>query len=110
MTRPPPRSPLFPHTTLFRSAPRQSAPQGTQALPIGVGGGEAPEAMSDRKSTRLNSSHSSISYVFLFFLNDTAPPEISPLPPHDALPICPAPICPARNAGAANRRWGRGGP
>src|SRR5256885_12083289 len=26
-------------------------------------------------------------YVF-FFLNDTAPPEISPFPLHDALPIC----------------------
>src|SRR2546425_11561303 len=25
---------------------------------------------------------------FFFFFNDTAPPEISPLPLHDALPIC----------------------
>src|SRR3989338_5575973 len=40
----------------------------------------------DRKSTRLNSSHSSISYA-VFFFNDTAPTEIYPLPLHDALPI-----------------------
>src|SRR3989338_11268690 len=41
----------------------------------------------DRKSTRLNSSHISISYSLFFFLNDTAPTEIYPLPLHDALPI-----------------------
>src|SRR2546429_8131984 len=28
---------------------------------------------------------------FFFFLNDTAPPELSPLPLHDALPISPPP-------------------
>src|SRR3990167_6875095 len=41
----------------------------------------------DRKSTRLNSSHSQISYFPFFFFNDTAPTEISPLSLHDALPI-----------------------
>src|SRR3989338_8849714 len=47
----------------------------------------------DRKSTRLNSSHSSISYaVFclqknIFFFNDTATTEIYTLSLHDALPI-----------------------
>src|SRR3989338_6694741 len=40
----------------------------------------------DRKSTRLNSSHSSISYA-LFFFNDTATTEIYTLSLHDALPI-----------------------
>src|SRR3989338_6855499 len=40
----------------------------------------------DRKSTRLNSSHSSISYAFFFF-NDTATTEIYTLSLHDALPI-----------------------
>src|SRR2546427_7137403 len=29
--------------------------------------------------------------VFFFFFKDTAPPEISPLPLHDALPISPGP-------------------
>src|SRR3989338_6690802 len=41
----------------------------------------------DRKSTRLNSSHSSISFSFFFFFNDPAPTEIYPLSLHDALPI-----------------------
>src|SRR2546427_721610 len=38
---------------------------------------------SDRKSTRLNSS-------YIFFFNDSAPPEIYTLSLHDALPICEA--------------------
>src|SRR3989338_5237209 len=42
----------------------------------------------DRKSTRLNSSHSSISYSLFFFFNDPAPTEFYPLSLHDALPIC----------------------
>src|SRR3990172_3593943 len=41
---------------------------------------------SDRKSTRLNSNHGYISYT-LFFFNDPAPTETSPLSLHDALPI-----------------------
>src|SRR3990167_3929960 len=40
----------------------------------------------DRKSTRLNSSHSQISYA-VFFFNDTATTEFYPLSLHDALPI-----------------------
>src|SRR5437868_2625905 len=40
----------------------------------------------DRKSTRLNSSHVSISYA-VFCLNATAPPELYALSLHDALPI-----------------------
>src|SRR3990167_8711195 len=40
----------------------------------------------DRKSTRLNSSHSQISYA-VFFFNDTATTEIYTLSLHDALPI-----------------------
>src|SRR5947208_2881329 len=45
----------------------------------------------DRKSTRLNSSHQIISYA-VFCLKHTAPPELSTLSLHDALPICGA--CP----------------
>src|SRR2546422_873099 len=41
----------------------------------------------DRERTRLKSSHRHISYA-RFFFNDTATTEISPLPLHDALPIC----------------------
>src|SRR6266487_4480546 len=57
MIRRPPRSTLFPYTTLFRSPwgrPRRGLPSRTRA---------APEPPGDRKSTRLNSSHPSISYA-----------------------------------------------
>src|SRR5947208_2213172 len=43
-------------------------------------------AFSDRKSTRLNSSHQIISYA-VFCLNDSAPTATSTLSLHDALPI-----------------------
>src|SRR2546427_7596376 len=57
MIRRPPRSTLFPYTTLFRSRP---APPGRGRCP----GRRAPAAAGrDRKSTRLNSSHSQISYA-----------------------------------------------
>src|SRR5580693_9563630 len=60
MIRRPPRSTLFPYTTLFRSLPgllpaRHPCAASTRAQPL------AEET--DRKSTRLNSSHSSISYA-----------------------------------------------
>src|SRR2546427_9592244 len=78
MIRRPPRSTLFPYTTLFRSV------QDVQQLeerhvgahvrhvvadePAGGSGatpneGHAPRLAPDRKSTRLNSSHSQISYA-----------------------------------------------
>src|ERR1017187_8348621 len=115
MIRRPPRSTLFPYTTLFRSQ-------------CGVVGGErdgVPGAIlsgiigPDRKSTRLNSSHRCISYAvfclkkivfclklidfafptadqylfnpfpfgIFFFFNDRAPPKIYTLPQPRALPI-----------------------
>src|SRR3712207_7240054 len=88
MIRRPPRSPLFPYTTLFRSGRRGSRPDarcrpapcrpwpgdGGGAPPGGDDGerGPAPRqvhldqgdgAGEDRKSTRLNSSHANISYA-----------------------------------------------
>src|SRR6266571_3399847 len=57
MIRRPPRSTLFPYTTLFRSFPREP-PRRARALARGV-----PSPGKDRKSTRLNSSHMSISYA-----------------------------------------------
>src|SRR4051794_41639826 len=59
MIRRPPRSTLFPYTTLFRS--RRTLRHRTRN-----GGRRARrrhEAVRDRKSTRLNSSHPSISYA-----------------------------------------------
>src|SRR5882672_748440 len=93
MIRRPPRSTLFPYTTLFRSG-----------WPAGAGRWAGPPRSGrpdrgDRKSTRLNSSHTVISYavfclkkkagelLLCFFFNDTATTEIYTLSLHDALPI-----------------------
>src|SRR2546421_9509050 len=62
MIRRPPRSTLFPYTTLFRSRPGPNAGQrGVRAQAAGAAcrGTRDP----DRKSTRLNSSHDQISYA-----------------------------------------------
>src|SRR5437868_9220495 len=64
MIRRPPRSTLFPYTTLFRSqllAWMQVSAFGRLRNQIGFG--ETSFRMEDRKSTRLNSSHVSISYA-----------------------------------------------
>src|SRR2546430_12111588 len=84
MIRRPPRSTLFPYTTLFRSAfeavPEEQveAPAAAQLAELGAGGvrvhveplafvqverQKVGAAAGDRKSTRLNSSHSQISYA-----------------------------------------------
>src|SRR3989338_6938590 len=85
--RRPPTPPLFPYTTLFRSQvvfvselPKTRNMKIMRRVVRAVFRGE------DRKSTRLNSSHSSISYA-VFFFKDPAPTDTSPLPLHDALPI-----------------------
>src|SRR3972149_6251798 len=68
MIRRPPRSTLFPYTTLFRSSAvlirRFSA-----SRPAGFFRSRTTPRLLrlDRKSTRLNSSHSQISYAALFF-------------------------------------------
>src|SRR3712207_8948139 len=82
----PPKSPLFPYTTLFRSvvtvklqAPASSAvvvpttlpfratatvlPGWAVPLSVGTTAKVAPSDGEDRKSTRLNSSHANISYA-----------------------------------------------
>src|SRR3712207_7688186 len=83
MIRRPPRSTLFPYTTLFRSRPgrrrrRRAARAGVPALEaaeqgpdgadraplaVAVAQGHGVGARRDRKSTRLNSSHANISYA-----------------------------------------------
>src|SRR6266516_4738706 len=60
MIRRPPRSTLFPYTTLFRS-PRSSAACGPSSP--SAWRRRRCEAAVDRKSTRLNSSHRTISYA-----------------------------------------------
>src|SRR2546427_1817426 len=93
MIRRPPRSTLFPYTTLFRSGAerrlrqclverrsaglrpldrlihrelvdqRSGLPQRGREVSGGGGGASQEHAAADRKSTRLNSSHSQISYA-----------------------------------------------
>src|SRR3712207_8630559 len=77
MIRRPPRSTLFPYTTLFRSlldrfskAGRQSRSAATRPGRLqnrqrlsGLPSGESRTVGGDRKSTRLNSSHANISYA-----------------------------------------------
>src|SRR3712207_7223512 len=85
MIRRPPRSTLFPYTTLFRSRPKADKPEGgsepnirSQATPIvappprielpvppKIAASETPRDGTDpdRKSTRLNSSHANTSYA-----------------------------------------------
>src|SRR5204863_5002588 len=73
MIRRPPRSTLFPYTTLFRSRDTADWPDGVWTLPptyrlkdvdrakyAAIG---ESDRMTDRKSTRLNSSHVETSYA-----------------------------------------------
>src|SRR5438445_5886535 len=67
MIRRPPRSPLFPYTTLFRS-PGPGHPEQPDRIRAVLAALRAPDLVSrvvwrDRKSTRLNSSHANISYA-----------------------------------------------
>src|SRR3712207_7115662 len=75
MIRRPPRSTLFPYTTLFRSHGLTNATRRSRQVPqipailVATQGGAMPEKKlqsgenGDRKSTRLNSSHANISYA-----------------------------------------------
>src|SRR5205809_2515376 len=68
MMRPPPRSTLFPYTTLFRSERtvdrgRRRPPVLVELEPDRARGNLLAEGVGDRKSTRLNSSHGYISYA-----------------------------------------------
>src|SRR5437773_1034108 len=153
--RRPPGSPLFPYTTLFRS--RQvgrggpgdhvagvldvaggvgddELPPRRREVPVGDVDGDAllPLGPQDRKSTRLNSSHITISYaVFRFkkkrkaatpcvdsagslrswLFSAPAPTRLSTLSLHDALPISPGrpwrprgPCCGCTGCGRGCRR------
>src|SRR2546427_8509886 len=97
MIRRPPRSTLFPYTTLFRSANDRGViglqfhpevvhtPNGKQLLEnflLRVCGcrGRAGGSTRDRKSTRLNSSHSQISYAVFCLKKKKMPESLRPAP------------------------------
>src|SRR3712207_7075492 len=91
MIRRPPRSTLFPYTTLFRSVrlllsggralraagparPLSGRPLPARPAHLGESEGLGPDRLRDRKSTRLNSSHANISYaVFCLKKNSSFP-------------------------------------
>src|SRR3712207_6978436 len=93
MIRRPPRSTLFPYTTLFRSVVGRVAVGGAalevEALPLGeradrlcLGLAVHHLADQDRKSTRLNSSHANISYAVFCLKKKNDHPFSSHFRPH----------------------------
>src|SRR3712207_7141403 len=89
MIRRPPRSTLFPYTTLFRSEKydaensEEDWKEQTRSLRLDKPAGQCANAKRlsrrDRKSTRLNSSHANISYAVFCLKKKTcsAPPSLS---------------------------------
>src|SRR2546430_10285976 len=100
MIRRPPRSTLFPYTTLFRSLYEDSGlvlleagiidRDSDLAVAAGARKQNSPAgAGSDRKSTRLNSSHSQISYaVFCLKKKQTDEPLAQPPPCNENRRAC----------------------
>src|SRR2546427_8308969 len=83
MIRRPPRSTLFPYTTLFRSllgVEQQVEEHLLELLRVAVDDGQRVGEVAlhheDRKSTRLNSSHSQISYAVFCLKKKTVPHAI----------------------------------
>src|SRR3712207_7713185 len=93
MIRRPPRSTLFPYTTLFRSRARNSAAtcgsvgdgrwsrHGVEWRPVGASGllCRPVGRHGDRKSTRLNSSHANISYAVFCLKKKKRPHYLRPV-------------------------------
>src|SRR2546426_6152621 len=100
MIRRPPRSTLFPYTTLFRSdeGPGQRDQPAQDPGPQDEGGG-AHLPRQDRKSTRLNSSHLVISYAVFCLkkkkIRDPGTPatRYGPLALAESRPDSPMQIC-----------------
>src|SRR2546430_4255504 len=97
MIRRPPRSTLFPYTTLFRSRVIferiETSEQAVQALSQMQTHAENFQASSqamagDRKSTRLNSSHSQISYAVFCLKKKKKIITTTPIQPIDLI-LCP---------------------
>src|SRR5256885_11133154 len=97
MIRRPPRSTLFPYTTLFRSVARGDLGVETSVELVPVYQKQIIERAKDRKSTRLNSSHLVISYAvfclkkkIIFAMNVVAQAATSKFyhMTHDCYPKC----------------------
>src|SRR5207249_4150118 len=86
MMGPPPGSTLFPYTTLFRSPATAKPTSRSASAPRAAPGSRSARAKRDRKSTRLNSSHVSISYA-VFCLKKKNPYNLPPRCPNAALAV-----------------------
>src|SRR5438874_8746569 len=86
LLRPPPRSTLFPYTTLFRSL--RLILHGSHAAATSlVHRNSVPSTQIDRKSTRLNSSHVEISYAVFCSKKKHRQQNLCPVPPAHAGPV-----------------------
>src|SRR3989442_7282976 len=95
MIRRPPRSTLFPYTTLFRSPPCHRCEDVASVKRLAHGlqkivlrGGD----ILDRKSTRLNSSHVRISYAVFCLKKKQRPVRSTATAESEAWPFC-SPVC-----------------
>src|SRR5438874_3812681 len=84
MIRRPPRSTLFPYTTLFRSPSSESSSRRprrpAERHPDRCRRARRRERSADRKSTRLNSSHVEISYAVFCLKKKNREETLSPTP------------------------------
>src|ERR1051325_1303432 len=93
MLRRPPRSTLFPYTTLFRSIHRLSSTAWIAVVLTNHAAAQKTLTWEDRSEEHTSELPSPylISYA-VFCFNATATTEIYTLPLHDALPIYPSPV------------------
>src|SRR2546430_12697426 len=87
MIRRPPRSTLFPYTTLFRSVPNIRDFGELKIRSTYRVASEYCWAEQDRKSTRLNSSHSQISYAVFCLKKKKTCPARKPSIQHPPTPV-----------------------
>src|SRR2546428_9678286 len=80
MIRRPPRSTLFPYTTLFRSSRSLRPSPDGEPRRVHAPQRVAAQEAEDRKSTRLNSSHDQISYAVFCLKKKNLPNVRSPKP------------------------------
>src|SRR3712207_7363640 len=87
MIRRPPRSTLFPYTTLFRSFPVEPSASRLPYLRMRFSVFPETKHDGDRKSTRLNSSHANISYAVFCLKKKKSNILLSPLSAFSSLSL-----------------------
>src|SRR3989338_7352722 len=87
MIRRPPRSTLFPYTTLFRSTNALLRGPYKSIVPVEHRDVARPLSGKDRSEEHTSELQSQLPLVCRLFFNDTATTEIYSLSLHDALPI-----------------------